>query len=88
LTQTVALIGGVATATTTLPIVSNAEPAEDTPRVVDRMGGLLERYQDVSKGFTLLSPSGWNKFEGEAGGEPIFYSLHGVSSSFSHWIHI
>jgi len=50
---------------------SFSEPAfaavtEETPRVTTRMGGLLERYQD-SRGWTILAPSGWNKFEGEVG---------------------
>ena len=53
--QTAALIG---IATTTMPLVSNAEPTEETPRIVDRMGGLLERYTDATKGFSLFSPSG------------------------------
>lgn len=30
------------------------------------MGGLLEKYQD-SRGWTILAPSGWNKFDGEVG---------------------
>lgn len=43
-----------------------AEVTEETPRVTTRMGGLLERYQD-SRGFVILAPSGWNKFDGEVG---------------------
>lgn len=35
--------------------------------VTTRMGGLLERYQDVNLGISILAPSGWNKFEGEVG---------------------
>lgn len=34
------------------------------------MGGLLEKYQD-SRGWTILAPSGWNKFEGEVGAYDI-----------------
>eukprot|EP00956_Cyclotella_meneghiniana_P001148 scaffold1326_cov51-Cyclotella_meneghiniana.AAC.1 len=30
------------------------------------MGGLLERYQD-SRGWQIMAPSGWNKFDGEVG---------------------
>jgi len=62
----------IATVTTTAPLVSQAEISEETPRISDRMGGLLERYTDANKGFSLLSPSGWNKFEGEPGGKFVF----------------
>mmetsp|Transcript_52711 Transcript_52711/g.78732 ORF Transcript_52711/g.78732 Transcript_52711/m.78732 type:complete len:228 (-) Transcript_52711:2923-3606(-) len=40
---------------------------EETPKVTTRMGGLLERYQDSNRGWQILAPSGWNKFEGEVG---------------------
>lgn len=40
--------------------------SEETPRVATRMGGLLEKYQDM-RGWVILAPSGWNKFEGEVG---------------------
>jgi len=43
-----------------------AEVTEETPKVTTRMGGFLEKYQD-SRGWTILAPSGWNKFEGEPG---------------------
>ncbi len=48
------------------PHPSNAIVIEDTPRITTRMGGLLESYQD-SRGWTILAPSGWNKFDGEVG---------------------
>jgi len=41
--------------------------SEETPKVTTRMGGLLEKYQDGPRGFQILAPSGWNKFEGEVG---------------------
>ena len=44
-----------------------AEVGEETPRVVSRMGGLLEPYQDGPRGFRLMAPAGWNKFDGEVG---------------------
>jgi hypothetical protein len=44
-----------------------AEVTEETPKVTTRMGGLLERYQDGNRGWTILAPSGWNKFDGEVG---------------------
>lgn len=49
------------------PEMALAMPSDETPRVTTRMGGLLERYQDVNLGISLLIPSGWNKFEGEVG---------------------
>jgi len=41
--------------------------SEETPRSTSKFGGLLERYQDGIRGFIIMAPSGWNKFEGEAG---------------------
>ena len=32
-----------------------------------RMGGLLEPYIDVQRGFKLYTPSGWNKFDADPG---------------------
>ena len=43
-----------------------AETTDETPKITTRMGGLLENYQD-SRGWTILAPSGWNKFDGEVG---------------------
>lgn len=40
---------------------------DETPRVTTRMGGLLEKYQDSNRGWLILAPSGWNKFDGEVG---------------------
>lgn len=40
---------------------------ENEPRVISRMGGLLEAYQDGPRGLRIMAPSGWNKFEGESG---------------------
>ena len=57
-------IAGIAASAGVLP--ANALPSEETPRVTTRMGGLLERYQD-QRGWVILAPSGWNKFEGEVG---------------------
>lgn len=48
-------------------IPAQAEVAEETPRVVTRMGGLLEPFQDGPRGIRLMVPSGWNKFDGEVG---------------------
>lgn len=40
---------------------------DNEPRIITRMGGLLEAYQDGPRGFRMMAPSGWNKFEGEVG---------------------
>uniref|UniRef100_A0A7S1BT66 PsbP C-terminal domain-containing protein n=1 Tax=Corethron hystrix TaxID=216773 RepID=A0A7S1BT66_9STRA len=59
-----------------LAFVLPAAPAlaaitDETPRVVTRMGGLLEKYGDPLRGFVINCPSGWNKFEGEVGAYDI-----------------
>lgn len=59
-----------AAATVAMPVMAahaDDTTAEDTPRITTRMGGLLEPYQDGPRGFRLLAPSGWNKFDGEVG---------------------
>lgn len=56
-----AAVFGVSTST------ALAYPSDETPKVTTRMGGLLEKYQDSNRGWTILAPSGWNKFEGEVG---------------------
>jgi len=60
------LVGGVGTVVLS-PAMAGAIPTDETPRTTTRMGGLLDRYQDVNLGITILAPSGWNKFEGEVG---------------------
>ena len=32
-----------------------------------RMGGQLEPYADIARGFRLNKPAAWNDFDGEAG---------------------
>lgn len=63
--KTASLLGGAA-ALVGSPPPSLAAVSEETPRVTTRMGGLLEKYQD-SRGWIILAPSGWNKFDGEVG---------------------
>ena len=65
-TKAATLFGGAATILTTSPASSLAVVTDETPKVTTRMGGLLEKYQD-SRGWTILAPSGWNKFDGEVG---------------------
>eukprot|EP00584_Thalassiosira_punctigera_P005462 CAMPEP_0172527134 /NCGR_PEP_ID=MMETSP1067-20121228/1878_1 /TAXON_ID=265564 ORGANISM="Thalassiosira punctigera, Strain Tpunct2005C2" /NCGR_SAMPLE_ID=MMETSP1067 /ASSEMBLY_ACC=CAM_ASM_000444 /LENGTH=222 /DNA_ID=CAMNT_0013310807 /DNA_START=182 /DNA_END=850 /DNA_ORIENTATION=+ len=67
--KTVSLYGGVIAGSSVLvgaPASSLAVVTDETPKVTTRMGGLLEKYQD-SRGWTILAPSGWNKFDGEVG---------------------
>jgi hypothetical protein len=59
--------GGSILATTSVVLPSYAEGVlDETPKITTRMGGLLENYQDT-RGWTILAPSGWNKFDGEVG---------------------
>jgi hypothetical protein len=68
-------VGTAAAAATTIAVVATtatatpafAEPTDETPRTTTRMGGLLEKYQDSNRGWVILAPSGWNKFDGEVG---------------------
>jgi len=57
----------IAVLTGCLPAVGLAVVDDETPRVYTRMGGLLEKYQDGPRGWQILAPSGWNKFDGEVG---------------------
>ena len=58
----------IASAAVLLPnLPAQAEVTEETPRIVTRMGGLLEPYQDGPRGIRIMAPSGWNKFDGEVG---------------------
>jgi photosystem II oxygen-evolving enhancer protein 2 len=57
-------------ATAGVAAVMVAQPSlavEETPRVTTRMGGLLEAFQDGPRSIRIMSPAGWNKFEGEPG---------------------
>jgi len=49
------------------PLPAAAVVSEETPIVTTRMGGLLESYQDGLRGWRIMVPSGWNKFDGEVG---------------------
>ncbi|KAL7529376.1 hypothetical protein ACHAXR_002935 [Thalassiosira sp. AJA248-18] len=67
--KTASLFGGILSGSAALvgsPASSLAVVTDETPKVSTRMGGLLEKYQD-SRGWTILAPSGWNKFDGEVG---------------------
>ncbi|KAL7510624.1 hypothetical protein ACHAXN_007483 [Cyclotella atomus] len=61
------LIGGsIAGSLVGVPSSAVAIVTDETPKVISRMGGLLERYQD-SRGWQILAPAGWNSFDGEVG---------------------
>lgn len=67
LAKTASLFGGaIAGSVLGAPTSAWAAIDEETPRVTTRMGGLLEKYQD-SRGWIIMAPSGWNKFDGEVG---------------------
>lgn len=59
--------GSLVTAATVVVPSARALPAEETPRIITRMGGLLEPFQDGPRSIRMMAPSGWNKFEGEVG---------------------
>mmetsp|Transcript_57341 Transcript_57341/g.83829 ORF Transcript_57341/g.83829 Transcript_57341/m.83829 type:complete len:228 (+) Transcript_57341:138-821(+) len=55
-----------AVATATVPIVAFAEP-EQVERATSRMGGTMDPYNDVNKGFKLMRPGGWDAFSNAPG---------------------
>jgi photosystem II oxygen-evolving enhancer protein 2 len=58
---------------TPTPATAEEEEEEMVPEKVSRMGGQLEKFQDGSRGFRMLAPSGWNKFEGEVGAYDVMW---------------
>ena len=44
-----------------------ADDVLEIPPATTKMGGLLEKYADVNRGFRLLKPTTWNQFDGEPG---------------------
>eukprot|EP00638_Chattonella_subsalsa_P005712 CAMPEP_0117743638 /NCGR_PEP_ID=MMETSP0947-20121206/6263_1 /TAXON_ID=44440 /ORGANISM="Chattonella subsalsa, Strain CCMP2191" /LENGTH=209 /DNA_ID=CAMNT_0005560395 /DNA_START=105 /DNA_END=731 /DNA_ORIENTATION=- len=61
LQEGVKVLSVTAAANLMFPLVSNAEP-EEVARVTTRMGGTMEPYSDINKGFKLFRPSGWDAF--------------------------
>ena len=45
---------------------SSSEAQGERPKI-SRMGGLLEPYKDINKGFSLYRPAGWNQFDSAPG---------------------
>lgn len=41
--------------------------AEEIPLATTKMGGQLEKFVDLNKGYRLMKPTTWNSFEGEQG---------------------
>lgn len=69
--QTAAAVASAATVWLPNNLPAFAEVSEETPRVVTRMGGSLEPFQDGPRGIRIMAPSGWNKFDGEVGAYDI-----------------
>lgn len=46
---------------------STAEGAEAVSLVTSKLGGQLEPFADVSKGYRLAKPLGWNRYDGTTG---------------------
>jgi len=40
---------------------------EDVPISTSRLGGVLEQYSDLQRGFKMMTPYSWNKFENGEG---------------------
>ncbi|CAM9929939.1 unnamed protein product [Ascophyllum nodosum] len=57
-------LGAIADEQATTATVSQPEKV---PLVTTKLGGQLEPFADVSKGYRLAKPIGWNRFDGEAG---------------------
>lgn len=46
---------------------ASASEPDKVPLVTTKLGGQLEPFADVSKGYRLAKPIGWNRFNGETG---------------------
>jgi hypothetical protein len=66
-------IAGGVVAPIRVEAADDEEEDEINPDKVSRMGGQLEKFQDGTRGFRMLAPSGWNKFEGEVGAYDIMW---------------
>ncbi len=49
---------------------------------ISRMGGLLDVYKDINKGFSLYKPTGWNQFEAAPGEYDIKWEVRSRVSMF------
>lgn len=45
----------------------SANAVEDVKLVTTKLGGQLEPFADVSKGYRLAKPLGWNRYDGTSG---------------------
>mmetsp|Transcript_19125 Transcript_19125/g.58957 ORF Transcript_19125/g.58957 Transcript_19125/m.58957 type:complete len:236 (+) Transcript_19125:24-731(+) len=67
---------------TTAPLQPATADAEVIEPAQSRMGGQLEKYADVTRGFRIMKPAQWNMFEGEAGAYDVrFADLVDVAAS-------
>jgi hypothetical protein len=66
-------ITGCVVAPTRVQAADEDDDDEINPDRVSRMGGQLEKFQDSTRGFRMLAPSGWNKFEGEVGAYDVMW---------------
>lgn len=57
-----AVVKGAALGALVAPQVSLAE-VEEVPLSRARLGGILEPYSDIQRGFRIMAPYSWNKFE-------------------------
>ena len=60
-------LAGLATAAVAAPQLARAADVLEIPPATTKMGGLLEKFFDTNRGFRLMKPTTWNKFDGEPG---------------------
>eukprot|EP00904_Undaria_pinnatifida_P010646 jgi/Undpi1/6711/HiC_scaffold_20.g09190.m1 len=73
--QFLAASAAVATSSVMLPLVALADDeetqgenaVEDVKLVTTKLGGQLEPFADISKGYRLAKPLGWNRYDGTSG---------------------
>jgi photosystem II oxygen-evolving enhancer protein 2 len=58
---------GAVAAAVAMPQLATADDVLEIPPATTKMGGLLEKFADVNRGFRLLKPTTWNEFDGEPG---------------------
>ncbi|KAJ1454016.1 hypothetical protein M885DRAFT_522498 [Pelagophyceae sp. CCMP2097] len=61
------VVGGVVAAVVLPAFAAESVEYPEVAPSTDRLGGALEKFADVNRGFRLLKPTTWNQFEGEAG---------------------
>lgn len=61
--------------TTSTTSTASGESSGERPKI-SRLGGLLDSYKDINKGFSLYKPTGWNQFEAAPGEYDIKWEVY------------